>query len=231
VKRDAPGRVFCLVPARSGSTRVVDKNLQVVGGRTLLERAIASALEAFGRVTVSTDSTGYADLAQRAGADVPGLRPASLAAADTPVDDVIQHVLSEWVDQDAEVLVLVQATTPFTVAGDLRSVVEVLDSHPGARCALTLAPVAATYASLMAENDSGVLHFVDAGLAQLRTQDVPCLGVPTGGAFAARIDRLRRGEPLQMAPFAPVWVDPERALDVDDAADLARARTLAGDVP
>lgn len=223
-------RVFCLVPARSGSIRIADKNLQVVGGLTLLERAVRVGLEAFGTAAVSTDSARYAKVARDAGADVPGLRPRALAAADTPIDAVVQHVLSTWVGADADVFVLVQATTPFLLGDDLRSVVAAVRADPAVACALTVARVSPVHGSLMVEKD-GFLSFVDTGLAGLRTQDVPPLALPTGGAFAARVERLRRGEPLQMAPFAAVWVPSHRALDIDDADDLAQARAMAGERP
>ncbi len=47
-----PDRIFCVVPARSGSTRVRDKNLALVGGSSLLERAVRVARAAVGRVYV-----------------------------------------------------------------------------------------------------------------------------------------------------------------------------------
>jgi N-acylneuraminate cytidylyltransferase len=222
-----PRRVLCLIPARSGSVRVPDKNVQPVGGRTLLERAIATAVSAFGGVVVSTDSPDYARLAVSAGADVPGLRPPALAGPETPVDSVIQHALQSWSHPDAEVMVLMQATSPFTTAADLRAVVAALDASSTAGCALTVAPVPAACASLMAVDPSDLADFVAPTLARLRTQDVPRLGVPTGGAYAARIVRLRRGEPLLRPPYCPVWVDPWRAVDIDTPEDLERARSLA----
>jgi N-acylneuraminate cytidylyltransferase len=223
-----PRRVLCLIPARSGSVRVPDKNVQPVGGRTLLERAIATAVSAFGGVVVSTDSPDYARLAASAGADVPGLRPPALAGPETPVDSVIQHALQSWSYPDAEVMVLMQATSPFTTAADLSAVVAALDASSTASCALTVAPVPAAYASLMAVEASDLADFVAPTLARLRTQDVPRLGVPTGGAYAARVVRLRRGEPLLRSPYCPVWVDPWRALDIDTPEDLERARSLVG---
>jgi len=220
-------RVLCLIPARSGSVRLANKNVQVIGGKTLLERAISTGLSAFGRVVVSTDSAEYAQLAASAGADVPGLRPPSLALPDTPIDAVIQHVLSEWEHPGAELLVLMQVTTPFTTPSDLRSVVAALEKARTASCSLTLASVSPTYAAIMATDASGASEFIAPRLAVLRTQDVPRLGVPTGGAYAARIIRLRRGEPLLQAPYVAVWIDPWRALDIDTEADLERARSLA----
>ena len=73
------------------------------------------------RVVVSTDSERYAELARAAGAAVPALRPAALATDTTSTDAVVAHALG-W-RPDADVVVVVQATSPFTTAADLRAVV------------------------------------------------------------------------------------------------------------
>ena len=54
-----------VIPVRSGSKRIADKNLAEVGGRPLLTRAVHTALAAFGTVVVSTDSERYAAVARR----------------------------------------------------------------------------------------------------------------------------------------------------------------------
>jgi CMP-N-acetylneuraminic acid synthetase len=219
-------RVLCLVPARSGSTRIPDKNIQVLDGSTLLARAIRTGRQAFGRVLVSTDSQSYADEARAAGAEVPGLRPARLAAADTPIDAVVEHALACWSDGRTEILVVVQPTSPFTLADDLTAVVKALDDNPTAGCALTAVAVAPTAAFVLAAGDDGLSRALAPQLSQCRTQDVPPLAIPTGGAYAARIARLADGGALVAEPIALVLVDETRSLDIDEPSDLARARRL-----
>jgi CMP-N-acetylneuraminic acid synthetase len=219
--------VLCIIPARSGSRRIPDKNLRTVGGTTLLERAIAVARAAFRRVVVSTDSEPYAAIAAQAGACVPGLRPPSLALDDSPVDGVIQHALEAWVPEPVEVVVLVQATSPFSTVDDLRGVVSALLEHPQAGCALTAVAAPSTTAYLLAHDSDGLHRFLAPRLTLLRTQDLPPLAVPTGAAYAARGARLRGGGALIEEPLAVILVDPARALDIDEEADLRRADEAA----
>ena len=70
-----------LIPARSGSKRVPDKNIRLLAGHPLMAYTIAAALESeiFSVVIVSTDSEQYANIARYYGADVPFLRPPKLA--------------------------------------------------------------------------------------------------------------------------------------------------------
>jgi CMP-N-acetylneuraminic acid synthetase len=217
-------RVAAIVPVRSGSKRIADKNLAEVGGRPLLTRAVHTALAAFGTVVVSTDSEHYAAIARAAGAIVPALRPGSLASDDTPTDAVVAHALG-W-RPDAEIVVVVQATSPFTTATDLRAVVEALDEHPGAGTAFLARSVSREYGYALVEGPDGIRALAP-DLYDRRSQDLPALWLPTGGAFAAPAARVRDGGALQQPPFAIVPVPAERALDIDDAADLERARELA----
>lgn len=216
--------VAAIVPVRAGSRRITDKNLAEVGGRTLLARAVTTAIEAFGAVVVSTDSERYADVARAAGAAVPALRPALLATDSTPMDAVVAHAL-EW-RPTAEIAVVVQATSPFTTADDLRAVVAALTTAPAAATALLARALPRAVAFALADGDGGAVPLAPE-LYDRRSQDLPALWLPTGGAFAAAAARLRAGGPLQLAPFAIVEVPEARALDIDDPADLARARELA----
>ncbi len=58
-------RRIAIIPARSGSKGLPDKNLKEVAGQSLLARAVHCAVQAdlFARVYVSTDSAGYAEAA------------------------------------------------------------------------------------------------------------------------------------------------------------------------
>ena len=60
-----------LIPARSGSVRIPNKNIRELAGHPLLAYSIASAKESgiFDRIIVSSDSEKYLELALRYGAD------------------------------------------------------------------------------------------------------------------------------------------------------------------
>ena len=67
-----------LIPARSGSKRVPDKNIKLLAGHPLIAYSISAALQSgvFAAVIVSTDSERYAEVARTYGAEVPFMRPA-----------------------------------------------------------------------------------------------------------------------------------------------------------
>ena len=122
-----------LIPARSGSERVRDKNIRPLAGHPLLAYAVATARQAgiFDRVVCSTDSGKIAEVAQRYGADVPFLRPAALATATSPDIEWIKHAL-EQLDEHYDLFAIVRATNPFRGPDVLRRGLEQLLATPEA---------------------------------------------------------------------------------------------------
>lgn len=125
--------VVALIPARSGSERVREKNIRPLAGHPLLAYAVAAARDAgiFERIVCSTDSGKIAEVAQRYGADVPFLRPAELATSTSPDIEWIRHALDD-LDQHYDLFAIVRATNPFRGGEVLRRGLDQLLATPEA---------------------------------------------------------------------------------------------------
>src|SRR3989442_8528461 len=86
---------FAVIPARGGSKGLLGKNLKALGALSLIGHAVASCREAtrLARFLVSTDSEAIAAEARRHGAEVPFLRPATLASDEAGMVPVPQHAV------------------------------------------------------------------------------------------------------------------------------------------
>ena len=122
-----------LIPARSGSERVRDKNVRPLAGHPLLAYAVAAARGAgvFDRVVCSTDSGKTAEVAQRYGAEIPFLRPTELATSTSPDIEWITHALGE-LGEHYDLFAIVRATNPFRGGDVLRRGLEQLLATPEA---------------------------------------------------------------------------------------------------
>lgn len=116
-----------LVPARSGSQRVPGKNLLPLAGHPLLAYSIAAARDSgvFDAVLVSTDSPEIAAVAERYGAQVPGMRPAELATATSPDVEWVRRVLD---GRGEEVFSILRPTSPFRTGATIRRAFDLLVS-------------------------------------------------------------------------------------------------------
>jgi N-acylneuraminate cytidylyltransferase len=109
--------VVAVIPARSGSKGVVDKNIKLLAGHPLIAYSIAVARLANGieRTIVSTDSEEYASIAREYGAEVPFLRPDEISG-DTSTDyDFVRHLLDWMLCNEGNMpkyLVHLRPTTP-----------------------------------------------------------------------------------------------------------------------
>jgi N-acylneuraminate cytidylyltransferase len=114
--------MVAVIPARGGSKGLPGKNVRLLHGKPLVVWSIEQALAAacVDRVLVSTDSPEIAEVARRAGAEVPGLRPASLAEDTTPTEPVLVHALTAWChDRLPTFTMLLQPTSPLRLPGSL----------------------------------------------------------------------------------------------------------------
>jgi CMP-N,N'-diacetyllegionaminic acid synthase len=119
-----------LIPARSGSERVPGKNVRELAGHPLLAYSIAAAQLSgvFDAVIVSTDSSEIAAVAERYGAEVPGLRPAEMASATSPDVEWIRHTIAELAagGRSLEVFSILRPTSPFRGPGTIARAFEAL---------------------------------------------------------------------------------------------------------
>lgn len=113
-----------MIPARSGSKRVPDKNIRPLAGHPVLAYTITAAIESgiFAAVIVSTDSERYAAIARHYGAETPFLRPAELAGDRSPDVDWVEHALKRLQAQGRafDCFSLLRPTSPFRQADTIQ---------------------------------------------------------------------------------------------------------------
>lgn len=124
---------IAVIPARSGSKSIRDKNLQEVGGVPLLEIAIRTSRRCrlFDSVIVLTDSVQYSAIAKAAGAQIPYLRSAA-TSGDTATDlDVFQEMISTLKLDESCTLAHIRPTTPLRRVEVIEAALEAFWSRGG----------------------------------------------------------------------------------------------------
>jgi CMP-N-acetylneuraminic acid synthetase len=114
---------LAVIPARSGSKGVKDKNIRELRGKPLMAYSIEAALASgvMDAVVVSTDSERYAEVARRYGAVVPFLRPSGLAGDKTLASEYITYNIERLsaTGRVYDYFVLLQPTSPLRTAGHI----------------------------------------------------------------------------------------------------------------
>lgn len=114
---------LAIIPARSGSKGLKDKNIKLLAGKPLIAYSIEAAKISglFSDIMVSTDSENYADIAKKIGADVPFLRSPEASSDTAGSWDVVVEVLSRYkaVGKEFDTVCLLQPTSPLRTASDI----------------------------------------------------------------------------------------------------------------
>ena len=109
--------IIALIPARSGSKRVADKNIRPLAGHPVIAYTITAARRSgiFSAIVVSTDSDAYAEVARKHGAEVPFLRPVEISGDVSPDIEWIEFTLKRLKEtgREYECFSILRPTSPF----------------------------------------------------------------------------------------------------------------------
>jgi CMP-N-acetylneuraminic acid synthetase len=236
-----------LIPARGGSTRVLNKNLRELAGKPLLAHVIEAACGTDARVLVSTNSPDIAEVAQRHGAEVPFLRPDSLATATSSSLSAIVHTLLTLQSRGAplpELLAFCPPTNPFLRTETLQRMFDTLQARPDCNSIVTIVPPATHPFRIVRKSadgrvQNGVIAIDGKTINDIeRSQDWPRVWE---GSPACRMTRTRyfldriAGAPDPYALSGKTYdvdncigyeIPAEEGFDIDEERDLALARLL-----
>ena len=122
---------LALIPARSGSKGLKDKNIKDLLGKPLLYYSIIAAEESnvFDKIFVSTDSQKYANIAEKCGADASFLRSATTSSDTSSTWDAVREVIEHF-DMQGErydQIMVLQATSPLRISEDIINAVNLFE--------------------------------------------------------------------------------------------------------
>jgi CMP-N-acetylneuraminic acid synthetase len=221
-------RVLGLVPARGGSKGIPDKNVRPLAGRSLLAYAAdaAAASGVIDRIVLSTDVEHVADEGRRAGLEVPFMRPAELAADETPMLPVIEHAVDALTRQgwEPEIVVLLQPTSPLRTPRHLRAAVEML-RQTGADSVVTVVEVPRHLSPdyVMRVQDGRLVSFLPDGMRVTRRQDARPAFVRDGTAYVFWTRTLRATRSIYGNDCRPLIVPAEESITIDVPSDWQEA--------
>lgn len=107
---------IAIIPARSGSKGLKDKNIRPLNGVPLMAYTIKAAIDSgkFDKIMVSTDSEEYAQIARQWGAEVPFLRSPEVSTDTASSWAVVREVLERYeaMGETFDTFALLQVTSP-----------------------------------------------------------------------------------------------------------------------
>ena len=216
-------RIVALIPARGGSKGIARKNLRKLGSHSLLGLKVTQAkLSLCKEVYVSTEDSEIANEGVGYASNIVQ-RPLDLAQDDTSTDAVLLHAIDELRLKDSDVLVLLQATSPFLKSEKIDKCIQKLVEEPNLSSVIT---IRFGHPFMWSEVDGIINPVGHSRDKRPRRQDLGVEGWETGGCYAIRVSALREQRVRYPQPTAGISVNQIEALDIDTIEDLELAQQL-----
>lgn len=224
-------RIVAFVFARGGSKGLPRKNLLPLAGKPLIVHSIntALALPRVDKVVVSTDDVEIAEVARKAGAEVPFLRPRELANDTAPEWLAWQHAIRTLRESGAtvDVFLSLPPTSPLRLPADVDCCLDALLNSSSDAVITVREAERNPYFNMVRREPDGSMRLAIEG-AFHRRQDAPKLYDMTTVAYAARADFILAANSIFDGKVRAVQIPRERALDIDTELDLLIGATLVG---
>lgn len=224
---------IAIIPARSGSKGLPDKNILPLQGKPLLAYSIeaAQASGMFDVVHVSTDSSRYADIARDFGADEPFLRSAEASSDTASSEDAIREVLLRYRQrgQMFDTFMLLQPTSPLRTAEDICAAFRLLEEKQAdsviSVCEMEHSPL---WANTLPE-DGSMAGFIRTE-GNKRRQELDTYYRMNGAIYLVKTEFFLRTGSLYGDKSYAYKMPAGRSVDIDGRTDFLIAEALLGEV-
>ena len=218
---------IAIIPARSGSKGVKDKNIIDLCGRPLISYSIEAACKAkvFDRVIVSTDSKRYAKISKEWGSDVimrGDTLSNDLATTYMVIEDLLKNKLSEIYDY----FVLLQPTSPLRNANHIIEAINKFESKSN-QFDILVSVKEAEHAKVLVnpiDNDESLKYF-DTDFSSYRRQRYKDYS-PNGAIFIAKPAKYLKQKHFFGPRSISYIMSVENSIDIDSPLDLALAKII-----
>lgn len=218
--------------ARGGSKGVPNKNLRVVGGQSLVGRAVAQARETrhVQRVLCSTDSKLIADEARMNGAEVPWLRPSDLAHDTSREWDSWCHMV-RWLNGEGHhptYLMAVPCVAPLRTVEDLNACVDLaFESQADVIMAVSDAHKNPWFNMVTIDPQSSQVRLVNEPAKRIyNRQAAPLVYDVSTVAFIVKCEYLLHATSIYDGETRAVVLPKSHCVDIDTEEDIAYAEFL-----
>lgn len=221
---------LAIIPARSGSKGLKDKNIKMLNEKPLIAYSIKAAKESglFDEIMVSTDSEKYAEIAKQWGAKVPFLRSQELsndtASSWDVVKDVIERYKSFGIEFDT--VALLQPTSPLRSSEDIINGYEVMKEKAAnfvvSICEMDHSPL---WANTLPD-DHSMERFIRPEVVKIPRQSIPTYYRINGALYIIKVDYLMKTTDIYSAKSYATIMKKENSIDIDDQMDFTIAEVL-----
>ena len=223
---------IAVIPARSGSKGLKNKNIMELNGKPLMAYTIEAALSSgiFDCVHVSTDSEMYAEIAREYGADVPFLRLKELSGDTISSWDALRYVMERYQElgREFEYVTLLQPTSPLRDAKDIENAYKIFEEK-NADAVISVCELehSIQICNTLGDNQS-MYRFIDSNKVGARQLGETFYRL-NGAIYMQKSEMLMNHQNLYNENSYAYVMDKIHSIDIDDAFDFRMAQMAMED--
>lgn len=220
---------IAIIPARSGSKGLRDKNIKDLAGKPLIAYSIEAAISSgcFDVIMVSTDSDRYAEIGKKFGAEVPFLRSERTSSDTASSWDTVQEVLDGYAElgRTFDTFCLLQPTSPLRTAEDIRNAYQTYQEKASfAVVSVCEAEHSPLWCGQLPENRE-FIGFMNPE-SQKRRQDAGKFYRLNGAIYIVDIERFKTDKFFYHEGSFAYIMPQDRSVDIDSIIDFKMAELL-----
>lgn len=220
---------IAIIPARSGSKGLKDKNIKELSGKPLIAYSIECAQKSkvFDKIFVSTESPRYARIAEKFGADASFLRTEANSGDYAGSWDVVREVIThfEKVGVEFQNIMLLQPTSPLRNSEDVKNCFQELQNKKAnAIVSVTETDHSPLWCSRL-DDDLNMDQFYKNKYLEMPRQLLPAYYRLNGAIYLVRREELDRKRMFEEKCYAYI-MPKERSIDIDTDFDFKMAEYL-----
>lgn len=220
---------LAVIPARSGSKGISDKNIKDLNGKPLMAYTIEAAQNTniFDCIHVSTDSALYADIARKLGVDVPFLRSAALSTDAAGTMDAVRFVVNEYINlgQKFETVTILQPTSPLRTSEDILCAFRVFREKKADSVVSVCETEYSPWLCNILPDNSSLNNFIDLNRVG-RRQEMQQYYRINGAIYIQTTELLMRHGNLYGENSYAYIMNKMKSIDIDDEFDFFLAKML-----
>lgn len=212
-------KIIGIIPARSGSKGLKDKNIKELCGKPLIAYTIEAAEQSgvFDCIMASTDSEKYARIAREHGASVPFLRSSENSSDKSGSWDVVREVLAK-LNEKFDIVVLLQPTSPLRTAQHIKEAIELFfEKDADTVCSVCETPHPMFWCNTLNE-DLSIMDFIKKEY-QKRRQELPKSYTLNGAIYICKTKYIDNLDFYSNKSFAYV-MNKNSSIDIDENLDF-----------
>ena len=210
----------CIIPARSGSKRIKNKNIRIVSGKPLISHVINICKKAkiFDQIIVSTDSANIKKIALKHKVEVPNFRPKKYSNDNATINSVIKYLFKKLKLHSVDYLYCIFPTAILLEPKDIKdSLNEIINKKADHLLSLS------QYKSPIERSISikkGKLNYFRKDKINNKTQDLKKYYFDTGSFFIHKVDAYKKKFNDKPKNSIAYFLDEFKSVDVNDKNDL-----------